>query len=975
MDVFSVKELNFSIVNSDQYDRDTARDTLTPYSFLDFIKYLQTEYAPEKYSSFYSLYLKKWYALKSDNTEEQKQLYIEFYREFIKEVVIKYSTQVERRFLSNVNYNSPTDLDIIIPFYANKLTEVATFYRSKREEAKYVVDKNKIKGSVLGIERAIFDNIYNYVVNSSDALLAVGVGLNDIVKDFGISLHEYVDVYGDYFDLIRSDADEDLVRKELYENNLMDIDPDYYFDPEALKVLRSNSFLSLLGGFTINPPTFNQNDITSICSPEDNIVEQLNEEYTKGGLTLAEVYRLKTQLISKYVSSDFYYIDTTGNTTTSGLLFEADQPTNNLLNLQTADVAAVQSNHQKILRDVGLFFKPDDFGIFKLNAGKASLELDVDKLEQDKVYVFPDPNVYGNVGVNAVDSYPFIHIYDYRDNIRNISSGIAVGDPKITNKSLTFEPYSTKQRDIQELTNLNTLGYRLNFTDLYNRGAIRKMAYDCFGNEYALFKAEGLQERDTTTTGAILSLRLDGHTFYDEIFGEEYDFNYSISGCDAGKTFTIRSGLTAFTDQLSNVDDPYYLSFRKFTPYDELRGALVCGLDELSTNNNFTVSEGTNLVALPRDGGGFTLGDGSELPDPIKTGEPGYPSNKNYYYQIFTDGATFSDDIRSITNWQDYNCGKFSDVLIFERQFNYNEGNYLFIDSVHSSSTTVISTLTSEGSGTINADRVFQPGDLYVKDQGTSLSHPLSSILSNTLDKYSAEVQDDIYNNLIDFDVVRDTIFLQTHTRLLIDKINYSDRGTFDKPNTSNTVFSVNSGDTLNVFSNRLNVNEIETCGSSGSVLFTIFKTLSTDLSDGSSLPSNYWYVYPEIYQYSFSENQATKIYPQELNDSDLESFSTGFPGLSSDFAPEKVKSPILTYNSSQNKLKLTYIILDQNNFSHIGDCLFEWRGGILTLNRVARYIPDNLILRTTTFSTDTTFTAINKPTGTFIIENNTLCI
>jgi len=974
MDVFSVKELNFSIVNSDQYDRDTARDTLTPYSFLDFIKYLQTEYAPEKYSSFYSLYLKKWYALKSDNTEEQKQLYIEFYKEFIKEVVIKYATQVEKRFLSNVNYDSPTDLDIIIPFYANKLTEIATFYRGKREEAKYVVDKNKIKGSVLGIERAIFDNIYNYVVNSSDGLLAVGASLNDIVRDFGISLHEYVDVYGDYFDLIRSDADEDLVRKELYENNLMEIDPDYYFDPEALKVLRSNSFITFLGGFTINPPTFSQNDITSICSPEDSIVEQLNEEYTKGGLTLSEVYRLKTQLISKYVSSDFYYIDTTGNTVTSGLLFEAEQPTGNLLNLQTADIAAVQSSQQKILRDVGLFFKPDDFGIFKLNAGSVTLEVDIEKIEQDKVYVFPDPNVYGNVGVNALSSYPFIHIYDFRDNIRNISSGIAVGDPKITNKSLTFEPYSTKQREIQELTNLNTLGYRLNFSDLYNRGAIRKMAYDCFGNEYALFKAESLEERDTTVRDAILSLKLDGHTFYDEVFGEEYAFDYSVSGCD-DVTFTIRSGLTSFTDQLSNIDDPYYMSFRKFTPYDELRGALVCSLDELSTNNNFTVSEGTNLIALPRDGGGFTLGDGSELPDPIKTGEPGYPSNKNYYYQIFTDGATFSDDIRSITNWQDYNCGKFSDVLIYTRQFDYDGDGYLFIDSVHSSSTTVISTLTSQGSGIINAERNIQPGDLYVKDQGTSLSYPMSGILSNTLNKYSTEVRDDIYNNLIDFDVIGDAIFLQTNTRLLIDKISYSDKGTFDRPNTSNTIFSVNSADTLNVLSNRLSVKELETCGSAGSVLFTIFKTITNDLSTGAALPSNYWYVYPEIYQYSFSENKSVKIYPQELDNSDLESFSTGFPGLSSDFAPEKIKSPILTYNSLHNKLKLTYIMLDQNNFSHIHDCLFEWRAGELKLNRVARYIPDLLTLRTTTFNTDTTFTTINNSTGSFVVENNTLCI
>ena len=82
-----------------------------------------------------------------------------------------FTTETEKSFLQKINYDDAHDLDIAIPFYANKLTEVATFYKSKREEGKYVITKNKIKGSVTGIERAIFDNIYNYVINSEDVLL------------------------------------------------------------------------------------------------------------------------------------------------------------------------------------------------------------------------------------------------------------------------------------------------------------------------------------------------------------------------------------------------------------------------------------------------------------------------------------------------------------------------------------------------------------------------------------------------------------------------------------------------------------------------------------------------------------------------------------------------------------------------------------------------------------------------------------
>ena len=343
---------------------------------------------------------------------------------------------------------------------------------------------------VFDLHPFLFILLYKFDVNEKKVkALTNGISTLD-----DIDIQEYVDVYGDYFDLERDSSDETDVRQMMYESNLIDIDPDFYFDPEAYKVLLGNSFIKGIGDFKITPPAFTEAELLSLCNPEDSIVDELNSEFTVGGLTLAQVYELKRQLIAKYVSSDFYFLNTTQVPASSGLLFSADSPTNNLLNLQTADIAAVQSNEHKLLRDVGLFFKPDAFGIFKLNSGRASFTIDEENLEEGKIYIFPDPNIYGNVGVNSQEAYPYIHTFDFRDNIRNVSSGVATGDPKITNKSLTFEPYSVKQRQLQELAEMNSLGYRLNFSDLYNKGSIRKLGYDSFGNEYALFKAKKLAE-------------------------------------------------------------------------------------------------------------------------------------------------------------------------------------------------------------------------------------------------------------------------------------------------------------------------------------------------------------------------------------------------------------------------------------------------------------------------------------------------
>ena len=984
MDVFNLKELNFSIINPS--DKNDSKDDVSPFSFLDFIKYLQTDYEPSKYSIFYSNYLKRWYALKDNNISKQQEDYNEFYKQFIQEIIINFTTETEKRFLSKIDYDNPVDLDIIIPFYANKLTEVATFYKNKREEGKYVIDRNKIKGSVVGIERAIFDNIYNYVTNSQDALLTVGSSLSSIVQDFNINIGEYVDIYGDYFDLSRPAFNESNTREDLYDNNLQEVDADYYFDPNALKVLRSNSFVKSIGNIKINPPAFDSTDISSICNPDDSIQEELNSTYTKGGLTLAEVYDLKRQLITKYVSSDFYFVSTTGVTPTSGLLFEADQPTNNLLNLQTADIAAVPSDEHKLLRDIGLFFKPDDIGMFKLNSGESRYEVDLTRLESDKVYIFPDPNIYGNIGTNAQSSYPLVHSFDFKGNLRNISSGVAVGDPKITNKSLTIEPYSTKQREIQELESLNTIGYKLNFSDLYNQGKIRKMGYDSFGNEYALFKPAELDDRTAESSDFISNKLLDGHTFFDAVFGEGYGFDYDTVACDID-TNTLRSGFTTFTSPPSasgwsfdyGLESPSFFNFRKLAPYEELSGERACSVDAYIRDGGLFSADtgGTSIVGSIKDGGGFTQGDGVPLPEPLKPGDIGYPGPGNYYYQTFVDCKTYIDDIRDV-----YSCGKYSDIIIAENQSNFSS-DYEYYNIVDEQNRTILALNDSQPEPNTNIGRLLQTGTVFVKMQGSSLSYPLSGVLDNIIGKYNINIQQDVVFNTKDFDIIDDTLFLQTPNGLLIDKIKYGDDNTFEKPNTVNTFFAINSADSFNEVSNRLVVDSIEGGNPNSKVLFTVFKTIKTDNVEGKLLPRNYWYVYPEIYSYNQTTNKADRIYPQTFDQSDLASFSTSYDDDTfkprTNFSPEKIKTPKLVYNSLNNKLKLTYVILDQNNMSHIHDCTFSWRGGILDLDNVIRYTPDKLSFRSTTFSNrdgyGSNFADYYKNSGGYEIVNNAFWI
>jgi len=163
--------VKFSITNPDEVD---YRDTVAPLSFLDFINNTQADYSPEEYSSFYSSYLASWHAKQGGSEEEQKTQFKDFYRQFIKEIVINYTTETEKRFLEKIDFNDPADLDVAIPFFANRLKDIALFYKKKRDEGKYVIElalagykkdevSVEVKDGVLIIEGKSKEDLSNYV--------------------------------------------------------------------------------------------------------------------------------------------------------------------------------------------------------------------------------------------------------------------------------------------------------------------------------------------------------------------------------------------------------------------------------------------------------------------------------------------------------------------------------------------------------------------------------------------------------------------------------------------------------------------------------------------------------------------------------------------------------------------------------------------------------------------------------------------
>ena len=962
--------VNYSITNSNIENGD-YRDNITPFSFLDFINNTQANYSPDEYSSFYSSYLKDWYSLQDISEAEQIKQFKDYYQQFIKEIVISYTTESEKRFLENINFNDPADLDIAIPFFANRLKDVALFYKKKRDEGKYVIDRNKLKGSTSGVEKAIFDNIYNFIFTAEDSYNAQTYSIAAAVSGLGIELEEFVDIYGDYFNL---PADGEA-------NNINNIDTKYYLDPLAVEAITDEeNFLGAIRTFKINPPIITPEEFDAICNPDNDLVKVTNA-YKKGGLSLAEVYSLKRSLIKKYLGTDIYYVDNTTTPPTSGLLIAADNPASNALNLQSADAAQVESNDVKLLRDIGLNFTPDNIGLFKLQSENFQYSIDISTLGNEFV-IFPDPNRFGNVSVNPVSSYPVYYKFDYRDNVRNVSSGVAAGDPKITNKVTTFEPYTTKERNTTQLKELNDISYKLNFTDLFNQGVVDKYQTDIYGNEYALFKYTPLQPKVNLADSTIKSLLLDGHTFFDS--NEGYNFQYALTGISGD---TIRSGLTANTNGYSELNQFLTLYFREFYPYQEL------------------LQNTRELKPFWRDGGAFAFLDGSELPNPLSSDAPGYPSSLNYYYTVLAEGTFLSDqtiltggdteilteaefelitgksnldfatDVRYYLSagspYTNYDAGFFGDEVVLPNDFSYSD-NYRYLNTVDDRGSTVLSELSSEDLILTKEQRKALDGRLYVKNGAYSDSQPLSTALVDILGKYSDSVQTDVNIALLDFDIIQNTIFLETKSNLLIDKIEYTD-GKFAKPSTVNTLYSVNSANGIETFSNRFYVED------TGKVYFARFQ--STDLPNSlPPTPKNFITVYPEVYEYSILKNKVTKVFPADTTAATLSVFNVNSVVNSTlsalrNYTIEEVHTPKLAYNKRNNLFKLTYILNDLNDMSHFVDTTFKIADTNLSLQNIYKYEGEESILRSSTFGLSTMFGSISSNSGAFTRNTNTFTV
>ena len=123
---------------------DEKRDTESPFSFLDFLKYSGTNDKNINELELYNDYLKDW---ESTSTLTLTSLNVNVRNQFIaflSQIKLVFLTPEEQRFFDNIDLNNNEQLTIAVPFFSKKIKEI-------------VSNKNKITiigGGFIGLEIA-----------------------------------------------------------------------------------------------------------------------------------------------------------------------------------------------------------------------------------------------------------------------------------------------------------------------------------------------------------------------------------------------------------------------------------------------------------------------------------------------------------------------------------------------------------------------------------------------------------------------------------------------------------------------------------------------------------------------------------------------------------------------------------------------------------------------------------------------------
>ena len=865
-----------------------VRDNNKPYTFVEWVVNSNLDFgAAEQYIQQYSTYLRDWSEKNNIKTSTNAEAIKETYRTLLKQITLTFTTSEEKRYLTNIDYSNPADLDAVIPFYATRLKEIVTFLAKKRDETKF----QKVKFSLFGTNEGVEKLIKNLILQLADTegfilnYFTSKPSLSAIAKSLTIQTEEYYDIYDQYFNIDPCEDNDPL--EEVHYDPLLFVN-----FTEAVKSLSNEIGTIIQSGDTFDVTTGDQAALAIVSSSTTTNFENFPFSEFFDYIKQEDNLNLNNQvkLIENLVGNDFTYLSAGGSITltngdtqvqyVTGDHIKGNNKISNYFNRRYPTINYKPKKTQLFTkRQLGGFFTPEHLGTLNYFSINPKVIFKSNKIKENTIYEIPDLSIYGNESDNdfidhaedvtwvkadrsndqaagdIVKSSNLPKFYNYQSKVENnkfSQTGIARVEDN-------FDFWTGRKRDIwanQDIyklsvqnkydldTKQNDLLISHSYSEAANRGDAFNWQTDIFGNNFVIYKQlspvhplSGTTVTDTTIISDAICRLVDGNGFLDSLGN------------------TITSYLSTLSSEFTDTTFDVTAYGFKFLPE-------ACSVTSILGEVTYTCE------TITGEGGSEDFGQGDTytlIASSLFVGST--------FARLF-DGQTF-DVIACDTGITRTSVDRSALDIPFLSASIDDKYKTAFVE--YNTSVTDVSSIYDE--------RFNVTGDGFVRNINHTIIGPISSALDKTISKFNTTIQDEIKNSLINIDIVYDTIILETTNYKIFEKINYNYKtNKFDSSTSSSslsTTTSLKNKHTRHFFNENNNL---------------IFTGVTTTSAYGSEI-----IVYPEIYTHNLDTFELEKVFPDA--DTDLSSFA--LPADTGELT--EIDIPIITYNELIDRYYITY--------------------------------------------------------------------
>ena len=751
---------------------DVNLNTTNPLSFIEWKQYYTDIDTASELSVLYNNYLVDWKEAKQLKSDTKNNYTRSIYTQFLKNLTLDSLDSNIAKFLNQIDTEDIYELELGVHYFVQIVRNQLLKVKELRDEVKFSTTKNKLKTSKAGIKLYLKNYISkllsdkDFITKNTDTTIEE-VNVAKIANDIEIDIENYV-------------SDEFIYNTHL-------VDPDLALSVDNRVKKESSNILQAL---TINKDGKKLKLVTNNISTPNSILS-INDAFTDFARLPARYFRneiknienlrftIEKDLVKKYLANDLYKISGNQVRGEAQLLFDSKNPTNNLTQRHGPSLfGGIVNEKNTNIFPFQLSYK--NTGTNNFNSYGLTFNFDLSAFK-GREYLIPSPFQYEpglkNIGVvKSKDGKPIKNI-KIKERVPLIFKS-KTNQFKNTDNSDSINFYNNKiSRNYGYQSQENSLEYstaginkredsisfwedEIGHIDFKNTDTYPVSVLNIFPESKRL---EDLLI--TNKTGVKLRSDIYGNEFYfvKSIYPKRYAGTTYISA-ESSSTDTSCTTAAEYYDGLYFNNLLSAISAAQFDADGTLFSTVTGVYDTFITSH-----------VLPESGTHCSVVTGDQFSAPLT----GFNCT-NIHTQALSCGSVSAVSAIDGGPFLDH-PGNSSDLV--SNFFQDTSVSYFTIDttSIYTNSTTTYE-VSSLNDPTTTKFQLFEQqyeenGEIFIRNVFSQEVLTLKEAMSAVFNKHGIATQGRIYNSnrIKDFDIIEDTIYIQTSVETLTEKYSFED--------------------------------------------------------------------------------------------------------------------------------------------------------------------------------------------------------